>query len=210
QQLPGDCFSDTELDNLLQRVFQKAPRKSKDHQYALVKRAVSKGELLHIRRGLYCLAPRYQRHPLNLFSLAQKIYGPSYVTAESALSHHGWIPESVPMIISATTKRSRDFKTPLGLFIYRRVLCTPFYAGISRETPEGSSFLMASPLKALLDYVFIYKKEWKGLDPLLNSLRIEEENLKTLHEEELKLARHYRSRRLQRFLSGLRKDLLWR
>lgn len=204
ERLPQDHFSKVELDNLLSG--------SEDSRCGLVKRAVANGELLRLRRGFYCLASRYQRHPLNLFVLAQRIYGPSYITAESALSYHGWIPEAVPAITSATTKRARDFKTPIGFFSYRRVLSVPFYTGVHRESSEGDSFFMASPLKALLDFVFIYKKEWKGIKPLLQSLRIDEEHLMRLQPDELKdLAGSYRSQRVQKFLSSIRKDLSpWR
>ena len=68
---------------------------SADSRYGVIKRAVAQGQLVHIKRGLYILAEKYQRRGSNLFELAQYIYGPSYISFESALSFHACIPESV-------------------------------------------------------------------------------------------------------------------
>jgi len=60
-----------------------------DRQSAIIKRAIASGEVLHLRRGLYCLAPRLQQHRPDPLVLAQRIYGPSYISFETALSFHG-------------------------------------------------------------------------------------------------------------------------
>lgn len=179
-----------------------------NRRQSLIKRAIAKGKLTHIRRGLYCLNDPLRKNQLNLFMLAQKIYGPSYISFESALSYHGLIPEAVPTITSATSKRSRTFKTPLGLFIYIHIPCDPFLVGVSQESPKQAPYLMASPWKALTDYLYFNKKDWKGIAPLLGSLRIEEEELKKTTKEELEeLATTYRSRRIKKFLRGVKEDL---
>lgn len=194
--IPRDYFTVVELSNVLCG--------TEDRRYSLLKRTMARGEIIRIRRGLYCLAPPYQRHPLNLFAVAQSIYGPSYITVESALSYHGWIPESVHAVTSATSKRSREFKTPVGLFSYRRVLCDPFLAGVERIQTGSDSFFIATPWRAMADYVFIYKKDWKGIAPLLDSLRIEKEALKDSDQEELRTIRNaYQSERVRRFLKGM-------
>ena len=46
------------------------------------------------------------------------IYGPSYVSKEYALAHHGLIPEGVTLVTSITPKRFKHFKTPVGEFVY--------------------------------------------------------------------------------------------
>lgn len=38
---------------------------------ALLKRSISAAEILHLRRGLFCLASRYTRLPVHAFELAQ-------------------------------------------------------------------------------------------------------------------------------------------
>ena len=62
---------------------------------ALIKRAIASGDLVHVRRGLYCLAPMYQKKHLNPLTFAQHIFGPSYISLESALRWYDWIPEAV-------------------------------------------------------------------------------------------------------------------
>ncbi len=176
---------------------------------ALIKRAIARGELIHIRRGLYCLAPLYQKVRQNPYSIAQHIYGPSYISLESALRWHGWIPEAVYTCTSASFKNSKDFDTPLGLFSYRRIPQKVFYTGVKQVTDEnGCVFLMATPLKALADYVYAHKREWSGIEPVVKSLRVEPEELEQLTGEEFDvLTANYNSRRVQRFCKGLRKDL---
>ena len=73
---------------------------SPQRQFSMLKRAVAAGEVVRIHRGLYCLATRYLREKIDPHVLAQRIYGPSYISLESALSHHGWIPEAVYAVTS--------------------------------------------------------------------------------------------------------------
>ena len=176
---------------------------------ALIKRAVASGDIVRIRRGLYCLADMYQKKRLNPFSVSQHIYGPSYISLESALRWHDWIPEAVYSYTSVSLKNSKDFNTPVGLFSYRRVPQKTFYAGVNRQADDnGSVFLIASPLKALADYVYIHKCDWAGVDPVVESLRVEIEELELLTSGQFDvLSENYNSRRVQHFCKGLRKDL---
>jgi hypothetical protein len=182
---------------------------SEDRRYGLVKRAISSGEIIHIRRGLYCLSPKYQRRKINLNTLAQLVYGPSYVSLESALSWHGWIPEAVYTLTSVSSGKSKEFKTPLGTFSYRHVPQKILYEGVDRLTDDGGGgFMMASPLKALADYVYANRKDWKGLKPLSESLRIEPEEFESVTSGDIDiLMENYTSRRVNKFLEGLRRDL---
>jgi hypothetical protein len=128
---------------------------------------------------------------------------------ESALSWHGWIPEAVYTITSVSFKKSKEFKTPLGTFNYTRVPQKVFYVSVERMTDEtGNIFLIASPIKALADYVYAYKKDWVGLEPVVKSLRIEQEDIKSVTAEELNmLITNYASHRVQKFIKGLKRDL---
>ncbi|MCU0917621.1 MAG: hypothetical protein MUC88_24120 [Planctomycetes bacterium] len=182
---------------------------SEDRRYGLAKRALASGEIIRIRRGLYCLAPKYQRKGINLYALAQLVYGPSYVSLESALSWHGWIPEAVHAITSASFKKAKEFTTPLGVFSYDRVPQRVFYAEVERLTdPAGNVFLMATPLKALADYVYVHKRDWTRIEPAIRSLRIEYEELQQVTGGTLEaLVGNYSNSRVTRFLEGLRRDL---
>lgn len=198
-QISHNCFSDVELADLLPG--------TDFSRHALVKRALAKGQLIQIRRGLYCLSDKDRKKPLNLFSLAQKIYGPSAISLESALSYHGWIPEAVFAVTSVSAQRSHEFKTPLGVFGFARVPAEPFLAGVNLQSEDGDSFFIAGPWRALADYVYVHKKDWRGLKPLRESLRIENEHLEKVDFRELEeIEAAFRSRRVRRFLKGIAKE----
>ena len=182
---------------------------SADRQFGLMKRALASGEVVHVRRGLYGLAARYLREKIDPLVLAQRIYGPSYVSLETALSYHGWIPEAVYTITSAALDRSREFATPLGQFSFSRVPQKVLYAQVTRvENQAGESFLVASPLKALADYVYVRRRDWRRVRPVVESLRVEEDALAGVDPVVIdELVANYPSLRVRRFLKGLRKDL---
>ena len=190
-----------------------------NRQFALLKRALKAGEVIRIHRGLYCLAPKYLRRKPDPLVLAQRIHGPSYISLETALSYHGWIPEAVYAITSASMDRSREFETPLGHFSFTRIPQKSLLHGShshrkdsgSESAPglhAGESFLMASPLKALADYVYAHRLDWTSASPVIESLRVDESSLAGINFEAFeRLLDNYSSRRVRRFLEGLRKDL---
>jgi len=177
---------------------------------ALLKRAVASSEIQRLRRGLYYLSAKYLRHSIGPLTLAQRIHGPSYISLECALSYHGWIPEAVHVITSTSLGRSREFETPLGLFSFTRVPQQEFFVGVTRISGEGDdSFFMANPLKALSDYVYVNRRDWVSVEPLIRSLRVGEQELASLRKQHFdELACVYNSERVCRFLAGLRKDLM--
>lgn len=182
---------------------------SPDRQFSLVKRALAAGEVVRIHRGLYVLADRYLRNKVDPLALAQRIHGPSYISLETALSRHGWIPEAVYTITSASMDRAREFDTPLGRFSFTRVPQKVFYAAVERiQNDRGDSFLLASPLKALADYVYVHKRDWASARPVVESLRVDESSLAGVTAKEFdELEGNYTSQRVRRFLKGLRKEL---
>lgn len=178
-------------------------------RHGLVKRALAKGEILDIRRGLYCLAPRYQKKPVSVYGLAQRVYGPSYISLETALSYHGWIPEAVYACTCVSSGRAKEFTTPLGLFSYKRVPQRTFYAGVERcVDPDGNTWFMAAPAKALADYVYVHRPGWTTVDEASASLRIETDELTSTPPEQLDvLADNYSNRRVRRFLQTWKEAL---
>lgn len=173
-------------------------------RHGLIKRAIASGEILNVRRGLYCLAEPYRKRPVSVYSISQRIRGPSYVSLESALAFHRWIPEAVHACTCVSFKDAKEFDTPLGLFSYKRVPRKIFHAGVERCVDEhGNVFFMAPPAKALADYVYVRRLTWAGIDAAIGSLRIEPEELTSVAPGELSgLASNYGSRRVQRFLKG--------
>ncbi|OGT38622.1 MAG: hypothetical protein A3F11_00765 [Gammaproteobacteria bacterium RIFCSPHIGHO2_12_FULL_37_14] len=180
-----------------------------DSRYGKVKRLLAQGKLLHIRRGLYSLTDvvgcKVKPHP---YELAQYVYGPSYISLESALSFHRLIPEGVYTVTNATGKRSKEFHSSLGVFSYLHLPLENLFTGVELVNENGRQFFVAKPWKAICDYVFCYKKDWKGLEPLLENLRIDLDSLPMLRNEEIQLLdEYYQSARVSRFLKGVQRDL---
>lgn len=198
---PRPYLTDAELDAMLGG--------TPDSRYGKVKRLLAQGKLLHIRRGLYCLTDvvgyKVKPHP---YELAQYVYGPSYISLESALSFHQLIPESVYTVTSATGKRAKEFHSSLGVFSYLHLPLENLFTGVELISEEGRQFFVAKPWKAICDYVYCYKKDWKGLAPLAENLRIELDSLPLLRSEEIQLLdEYYQSARVSRFLKGVQRDL---
>jgi predicted transcriptional regulator of viral defense system len=60
-------------------------------------RWVSAGRLFQLRRGLYALAPPFQRRRPEPLLIANRLVRGSYVSLHSVLAHYGLIPEYVPL-----------------------------------------------------------------------------------------------------------------
>jgi predicted transcriptional regulator of viral defense system len=180
------------------------------NQYDAVKYAIKKGYLVKIKRGLYAINLPHKKTNYDTYEMAQAIYSPSYISLESALSFHGWIPETVYIITASTTRRSKKFNTPIGYFNFIHTPSLYFYDEVTRIESGESIFFMAEPWKALADYIYAHKKTWDSIQALSSDLRIEIEtltqsNLLTLE----KIANSYDSKKVQtilkKFLSELKK-----
>ncbi|MFH1708405.1 MAG: type IV toxin-antitoxin system AbiEi family antitoxin domain-containing protein [Planctomycetota bacterium] len=182
---------------------------SNHSRYGLVKRALAHGEIMVIRRGLYCLAAKYLKTPVSTFVAAQHILGPSYVSFETALSYHGWIPEAVHACVNTCLAHSREFDTPLGLFVYKRVPQKILLTGVERRTDaDGNVFFMAGPVKALADLVHINRAKWRSIDQAAESLRIEPEQLMAADIEEVDtVADNCTNGRVRVFMNAWKKAL---
>ena len=181
---------------------------SDDSRYGQMKRAIASGEIEGIRRGLYILGSKHRKSPPHLFELAQYIYGPSYISCESALSFWGLIPERVYTTTSITSKRSTQLQTPLGAFSFQHISYAPLFLGVHRIHEEGHVFFIASPTKSLLDYVWVKKiQAISPLEWLHDSLRIEGSTFIS-SEELLTFLDYYQGKRMNIFIQSLQKELL--
>jgi hypothetical protein len=165
---------------------------------------LAKGTIIRVKKGLYVFGESQRRRPYCRELLANLIYGPSYVSLEYALHHHGLTPERVETVTSVTCGRSRSFDTPVGTFSYRMIPLAAFRTGMDRvELDEGRSFLVAIPEKALADRIIADRgtgiSSQKELhDYLLSNLRIDPAALRGLDPSRLVvIANHYRSRRVR-------------
>ncbi len=89
-----------------------------------------------------------------LFLIANKIYSPSYVSLEMALSYYNLIPESVYGITSVTSQKPKVFKNFLGEFIYRHVKPELMF-GYKLVGYKNHNYKIAEIEKALLDYFYL-------------------------------------------------------
>lgn len=112
------------------------------------------GELIRIKKGLYVVSPEVSKRMLSKELIANHLYGPSYVSLESALSFYKLIPERVFVTRSVTAKRSKDFKTKLGDFDYIQLDSSYYSIGVRQEIVDNQyAFLIATPEKAICDLI---------------------------------------------------------
>jgi hypothetical protein len=103
---------------------------------------------------LYVVAPKVHNQEISTELVANHLYGPSYISLESALAYYGLIPERVFTMRSVTTKLHKHYDTPLGHFEYLKVPVPYYPIGVRQEIIGNSyAFLIASPEKALCDKI---------------------------------------------------------
>lgn len=118
-----------------------------------VTRLLRQGMIIRVKKGIYVFGERYRKRPYSRELLANLIYGPSLISLDYALSYYGLIPERVKTVTSVTPKRSREFTTPVGVFVYRQVAEVGFSLGMDRIDQGNAPFLIAAPERALADKV---------------------------------------------------------
>lgn len=116
----------------------------------------TKGYIKKLRRGYYMFSDTVLNEE-TLFLIANKLYAPSYVSFEMALSYYGLIPEGVYSVTSATTKKTFKFTTPVAQFSYRRIKPSLLF-GYNLEKQNGQGYKIAQMEKAVLDYLYLNPK----------------------------------------------------
>jgi len=112
-----------------------------------------KGYIKKIVRGYYIIADLKLDENV-LFEIANRIYSPSYISLEMALSYYHMIPESVYGLTSVTSRKTMVFTTDVGDFIYHTVRPRLLF-GYKLVNYSGKRFKIAEPEKALLDYFYL-------------------------------------------------------
>ena len=142
------------------------------------------GRVYQLRRGLYAIAPPYQKVKPHPFVIANLMQRASYVSLQSALAFHGLIPDIVYVTLSITTGRPERRETPLGVFEFQHVKGELLHGYRMMELQSlnpAQQALVATPEKALLDLVYLQPG---GDKPnYLTELRLQ--NLDRLDMEEL-------------------------
>jgi hypothetical protein len=181
-------------------------------RYGLVNRALQAGELQRLKRGMYILPTPFRQTRLHPFVLAQTLSPTSYVSFETALAWHGWIPEAVYSTASVTSGRKALAFQPeaFGHFEYRPLAIRAgyFLVQVERIELEGQAALVARPFRALMDWVCLRKQPWQGLAFLEEGLRIEPEQLQTVTWAEVgALQQVYKHQYMQVYLAQFARAL---
>ena len=114
-------------------------------------RWVSAGRLLQLKRGLYTLAPPFERMRPHPFVVANRLERGSYVSLQSALALHGAIPEYVPTTTSVSGRAPGERSTPLGVYSFRHIAPSLSWGARRVEVAPEQFALVATAEKALLD-----------------------------------------------------------
>jgi predicted transcriptional regulator of viral defense system len=137
------------------------------------------GKIIMVAPGFYVL-PVETNDETDLFAIAGRMYTPSFVSLESALSFYGLIPETVLSVTSVCTRKTRRINSPLCTFIYRSVQ-PEFFFGYEAKKGRKHRFLMASPERAIVDLLYLRRdisssedmlelrfdaETFNGLDPM--------------------------------------------
>lgn len=195
------------MDSAISLIRSRSPSEEIDYGYIMdclknyafprnkLSQLVHTGALIRVKKGFYVFGPLYARHPYSLETLANIIYGPSYVTLERALQFYGMISERVEEVTSVTVKRSALFSTPVGRFSYAHRPLKAYPVGIiRREISDYQSYLIATPEKALVDLLVIRRGKISKISDLKQVLfedfRIEEEDLQKLNLDLLRKINH--------------------
>jgi predicted transcriptional regulator of viral defense system len=182
-------------------------------RYGLVNRALKDGSLVRVVRGVSVLSAEIKKNAIHPFAVAQALLPGSYVSFETALSWHGWIPEGVFTTASVTPGRktlTRDH-AQFGRFTFHPLALEDFQflASVSRVRVGQHVVLIADPLRALMDLVAFRKEHWTGLGWIEEGLRIDAAQMGKMRRKDFAALRSvYKHKAARAFLAGMEEALL--
>ena len=135
---------------------------------------LKKNYIIKLRNKHYCFADK-NIDELFLFYIANKLYKPSYISLETALSYYGIIPEISFTIFSVSTLKTTGFKNKLAYFRYSNIKEDCFF-GYKFIRTDNFTVKIADIEKSLLDLLYL-RKNIKTKNDIL-SLRFNGEVLK--------------------------------
>jgi hypothetical protein len=119
-----------------------------DYQLSLWQK---QGHIIKIKNGLYIFEDK--AGDMTPEEIAPRLYSPSYISLEKALSIYGLIPETVYGVTSITPKTTRKFKNYFGDFYFKHIKPSLFW-GYSEIKGGIFPYFIADPEKALLDFIY--------------------------------------------------------
>ena len=148
-------------------------------------RWASQGYFIKLKRDLYEFIEHGLREKIPDLYVASRLYEPSYISLETALSIYSIIPDVAAGVTSVTTRPTRTFRNKYGSFFYRT--CQPrAFTGYALMRYEGFKVHIADREKAIVDFLYYRLRTGYLLD-------FEEERLnkKILRSLNWKKAFHY-------------------
>ncbi len=112
-------------------------------------------ELIKSLPGGYYMLANQTVDEQYLFTLANIIYQPSYISLESALAYYGVIPESVLGVTSVSSRKTIRYQSTWGQFRYRSVKPVYMFGYIVVEAEQKRKYKIARLEKAVLDYLYL-------------------------------------------------------
>lgn len=139
--------------------------------------------LVPLKNGLYTTKICLLKAPKNFGEFVSNVlYYPSYLSLEYVLQKENLIPESVMVYSSVTNKITRFFKNSLGQFSYRKIK-TPFFSGYQEvDFWQNYKIKIATPAKALFDFLYLKKFGQDLKTEILVDLRL---NFEVLSKKDL-------------------------
>jgi predicted transcriptional regulator of viral defense system len=114
---------------------------------------LNRGYIKSLVGGFYLLAD-VQVDENYLFMLANRIYEPSYISRESALAYYLVIPESVLGVTSVSSRKTKQFDSEWGRFIYRSIKPALMFGYRVVVQEKMTKYKIASLEKAVLDSLY--------------------------------------------------------
>ena len=141
---PYEVFSTRDIDNYFPNFDSRRLNEWQKKKY-----------IIKLRNGWYCFSDYPDGEAFSVF-IGNKIYDPSYLSLELALSIHAIIPEAVYTATSVTTNKTMAFDTPLREYTYNSVKEELFF-GYEVQEYSGRPVKIAYPEKAILDFLYLRK-----------------------------------------------------
>ncbi|MDY6787959.1 MAG: hypothetical protein SVK54_07530 [candidate division WOR-3 bacterium] len=114
---------------------------------------VDSGKITRLKRGLFQLAYPGKENVPDIY-IANRMYEPSYISLDTALSIFNLIPEIAMTVTSVTSKATRRFNNQYGTFVYR-TLKRNYFTGYSIMKEGNYEIKIADPEKAIADYLYL-------------------------------------------------------
>lgn len=138
-------------------------------------RWMKQNRFIRLKRDLYEFVEPGAESKITDLYVANRLYEPSYVSLETALSIYSIIPDIAIQVTSLTTRPTRNFKNRYGLFLYRTCRKRAF-TGYRLVSYGRNKVLMADKEKAFVDFLYYRLRSGNKLD--FKEERFEEKILK--------------------------------